>query len=154
MSEDPLVSVIIPHYNGTRILQNCLRSLEVTNYSNKEVLVVDNNSTDGSIALAKTKFPWIQVIKNEKNLGYAGGCNSGFKQSQGKYVLCLNNDAVVEPDLISKVVAECERDSATAACQPKVLSLNEPNMFDYAGAAGGLIDKFGYPFAKGRIFLP
>ncbi|MFQ5752157.1 MAG: glycosyltransferase family 2 protein [bacterium] len=153
MSEKPLVSIIIPHFNGKEILQACLISLEKTLYSNKEVILVDNGSSDGSVEIMQGRFPWLQIVRNKQNLGYAGGCNSGLLKARGKYVLLLNNDTVVDPHWLAKIVEVCEQDGKIAACQPKILSLKNQNMFDYAGAAGGLMDIFGFPFAKGRIFF-
>ncbi len=153
MSGKPLVSIIIPHFNGKEILQNCLASLEKTNYSNLQVILVDNGSTDGSVEYAQRESPWIQIKKNEKNLGYAGGCNSGLEKAQGKYILFLNNDTIVDTEWLAKIVEQCEGDANIAACQPKILSLKNRQLFDYAGAAGGLMDQYGFPFAKGRIFF-
>lgn len=151
--QEPLVSIIIPHFNGREILKNCLESLVRTRYAHKEIIVVDNASTDGSPEEAQRLFPKIQVLKNRKNLGYAGGCNSGLASAKGTYVVFLNNDTEVEPDWLVHLVAACKQDSAIAACQPKLLSLTDHSYFDYAGAAGGLLDIFGYPFARGRIFF-
>ncbi|MFQ5706990.1 MAG: glycosyltransferase family 2 protein [bacterium] len=153
MPREPLVSIIIPHHHGEEILTNCLESLEKTTYANKEVLLVDNGSTDGSVSSAQARFPWIRVVQNAENLGYAGGCNAGIAQARGTYFLFLNNDTEFEPDWLSLLVTCCERDAQIAACQPKILSLKDKRLFDYAGAAGGLLDRFGYPFARGRLFF-
>lgn len=152
MSE-PFVSIIIPHFNGREILHTCLKSLKRTAYSNKEVILVNNASTDDSAEGIEEVYEGIKVVNNERNLGYAGGCNSGLEYARGDYVLFLNNDTSFEPDWLAKMIEACEHDSQIAACQPKILSLSDPNTFDYAGAAGGLIDRFGYPFARGRIFF-
>ncbi|MFQ5771273.1 MAG: glycosyltransferase family 2 protein, partial [bacterium] len=110
MSEKPLVSIIIPHFNGKEILQACLISLEKTLYSNKEVILVDNGSSDGSVEIMQGRFPWLQIVRNKQNLGYAGGCNSGLLKARGKYFLFLNNDTVVDPDWLAKIVEACEQD--------------------------------------------
>ncbi|MCG8608259.1 glycosyltransferase family 2 protein [bacterium] len=153
MSEHPLVSIIIPHHRGKEILESCLRSIEETDYPSKEVLVIDNNSRDGSIEHALQLFPNTQVVRSKQNLGYAGGCNRGLLEARGEYVLFLNDDAVLHANMLAITIAACESDTRIAACQPKILSLNDKKRFDYAGAAGGLMDRFGYPFAKGRIFF-
>ncbi len=153
MTGKPLVSIIIPHFNGREILRNCLEAVEKTKYQNKEVIIVNNASTDGSMDDIHHSFPWALLVNNEKNLGYAGGCNSGLVSASGEYILFLNNDTVFEPDWLSVLVGVCEQDEKIAACQPKIRSLVNREMFDYAGAAGGLIDIFGYPFAKGRLFF-
>lgn len=149
----PLVSIVIPHHNGKEILFDCLSSLEKTDYPTREVIVVNNASTDGSVEKAQKKFPWICVVENQSNLGYAGGCNSGLEKAGGKYALFLNNDTVFGPDWLKIIVEVCEENEQIAACQPKILSLANRRQFDYSGAAGGLIDRFGYPFAKGRLFF-
>lgn len=153
MSDQPLVSIIIPHYNGKEILHNCLKSLEQTTYNNKEVILVDNGSTDGSVEYVRERFPWIEIVRNAENLGFAGGCNAGIRKAKGTYILLLNNDTEFEPDWLTILVAALEKDSKIAACQPKILSLCDKRIFDYAGAAGGLLDVFGYPFARGRLFF-
>lgn len=150
---DALVSIIIPHFNGREILHRCLKSLEETKYEKKEVILVNNASTDGSVENSQSSFSWIKVVYNERNLGYAGGCNSGLVEAAGKYILFLNNDTRVEPDWLAQLVEVCEQDETIAACQPKIRALDNEEDFDYAGAAGGLIDIFGYPFAKGRLFF-
>ncbi len=151
--QEPLVSIIIPHFNGREILKNCLESLARTKYSHKEIIVVDNASTDGSVEEAQRFFPEIHVVRNRENRGYAGGCNSGLARAKGRYVVFLNNDTEVDPGWLSRLVAACEQDETIAAVQPKLLSLTDRTFFDYAGAAGGFLDIFGYPFARGRIFF-
>jgi len=154
--QQPKVDIIIPHYNGWAILDGCLASLEKQTYQNICVSIVDNGSTDGSTQEAVKKYPWAQIISSEKNLGYAGGCNYGFSVTNGKYVVFLNNDTEHEPNWISTLVAHIEQDEKIAALQPKILSIQARNegkrVFDYAGAAGGLIDRLGYPYALGRVF--
>ena len=153
MAHKPLVSIIIPHFKGKEILNKCLQSLENTTYKNKEVILVDNGSTDGSVEFATNNFPWVQVEQNEKNLGYAGGCNAGIRRARGAYILLLNDDTELDSALLSQLVEACESDTEIAACQPKILSQQNNNKFDYAGGAGGLLDVFGYPFARGRLFF-
>lgn len=125
----------------------------MTVYQPREVLLIDNASSDGSVEIALKQFPWLQIIRNERNLGFAGGCNVGFQHANGKYILILNNDTKFEGDWLDRMVEVMESDERIAACQPKILSLKNPETFDYAGAAGGMIDIFGYPFARGRIFF-
>ncbi len=149
----PLVSIVIPHFNGEEILERCLTSLASTAYANKEIIVVDNGSRDGSAEAAARRHPEICVIRNSENLGYAGGCHSGLRQAHGSYVVFLNNDTEVEPQWLSLLVAAGESDPRIAACQPKLLSIYDKSKFDYAGAAGGEMDIFGYPFCRGRIFF-
>ena len=152
MESKPLVSIVIPHYQGREILRNCLQGVTKTDYPNYEVILVDNASRDNSTADIERDFPAVRVVRNTSNLGYAGGCNSGITVARGEYLLFLNNDTKMEPGWLAPLVDACEKDSQTAACQPKILSLSDPDKFDYAGAAGGLLDIFGYPFALGRLF--
>lgn len=148
---NPLVSIVIPHCGG-EVLETCLRSLQSTTLKDFEVILVDNSSSDDSVRKAKKTLPGVKVLRNEKNLGFAGGCNTGIRGSQGKYIVLLNNDVRVEPDWLGKLVEVVEADNHIGACQPKILSAKEKGKFDYAGGAGGLLDVFGYPFAYGRIF--
>lgn len=148
----PKVTVVIPHYNGENILRRCLKSLLATHFDGFKILIVDNGSQDNSIRMVKTEFPEVEVIESRKNLGYAGGCNLGIRSSDSKYVVLLNNDTTVEPDWLTLLIKMMEKDNRIAAVQPKILSIQHPEQFDYCGAAGGEIDIFGYPFARGRIF--
>lgn len=150
----PFVDVIIPNYNGEKIITACLRSLEHTNYQNYRVILVDDCSTDRSVEIIKNEFKNIVIVQNKKNLGFAGACNRGIKHSlndESKYVCLLNNDTVVDPNWLAALVETAEKGNAVAV-QSKIRSLKNKKQFDYAGAAGGLIDVFGYPFAFGRVF--
>ena len=89
------VSVIIPHWNGIEVLSDCLESLQKSTYTNLEIIVVDNASTDGSPDWVSLHYPNIKLIENNTNLGYAGGCNKGAKASTGDYLVFLNNDTIV-----------------------------------------------------------
>ncbi|MCF7823741.1 MAG: glycosyltransferase family 2 protein [Candidatus Marinimicrobia bacterium] len=148
----PKVTVIIPHWNGWDILKPCLSSLEASDYPNLEIIVVDNASSDDSVALLKREFPKVKCIENSENLGFAGGCNVGLKSVTSEYYLVLNNDTTHEPDWIGPLVAQMESDPKIAAVQPKIMSAQNPKVFDYAGGVGGLMDVLGFPFAMGRIF--
>jgi GT2 family glycosyltransferase len=154
VSDTPLVSVVIPHFNGPAILDRCLTALHATTYSALEILLVDNASHDGSAVAAAERFasPRLRLIRLAANRGFAGGCNAGVAEARGRYVALLNNDAVVSPRWLEPLVALAEADDRVAAVQPKVRSLDRPDHFDYAAAAGGLIDVLGIPFARGRIF--
>ncbi len=153
MEQPPLVSIIIPHYNGKAILYACLQGLEKTSYKNTEVVLVDNASSDDSLASLDRDFPLVKVLRLEGNRGYAGGCNAGLAAARGELILFLNNDTVFEGDWLDKLVEAICAEDEIAAVQPKLLALNQPEQFDYSGAAGGLIDIFGFAFARGRIFF-
>jgi hypothetical protein len=151
--EKPRVSIIIPHWRGQKILQRSLASLRKISYQPVDILLIDNGCEDGSIACAQKEFPEIRVISVERNLGFAGACNLGLRQVTGKYALLFNDDAEATPDFLEPLVAAMESDLQIAGCQPKILSLEFPEKFDYAGAAGGFLDLFGFPFCRGRIFM-
>lgn len=149
----PLVSIIIPHRRGEKILQRCLASLRRLSYQPVEILLVDNGCDDGSIAAAQKEFPEVRVIAAGRNLGFAGGCNLGLRHASGQYVLLFNDDAEATPTFLEPLVEMMASDPQIAACQPKIRSLEFPEKFDYAGAAGGFLDVFGFPFCRGRIFM-
>ena len=153
MNRKPLVSIIIPHHNGEALLRRCLQSIVNDPYEPREIIIVDNASSDSSIDAAAREFAGLRVLHPGKNLGYAGGCNFGMQQAKGDYFLLFNNDAVATPGWLPKLVAFAEAQADVAAVQPKIKSLSNKSSFDYAGAAGGEIDIFGYPFARGRIFF-
>ncbi len=147
------VSIIIPHYNGEDLLYNCIDSI-YKNISIKdfELIVVDNASTDDSINRIKSNFQNVEIISSNSNLGYSGGCNLGATHASGKYLLFLNNDTEHSSEWIEKLVHFLDSNSKIAAVQPKILNIHNKKLFDYAGGAGGFIDKFCFPFVQGRIF--
>ena len=150
---DTLVSIIIPHWNGIDILSECIDSLNNTEYSNFEIIVVDNYSSDESVKWLKVNHPKIKIIENDKNYGYAGGCNRGINNSKGDYIVFLNNDTIHKKDWLSNLVTFMNKRPDCAAVQPKILNYYERDKFDYAGGAGGHMDILCYPFARGRLFL-
>ncbi|MEC9106269.1 MAG: glycosyltransferase family 2 protein [Candidatus Neomarinimicrobiota bacterium] len=150
---DTLVSIIIPHWNGIDILSECIDSLNNTEYSNFEIIVVDNYSSDESVKWLKANHPKIKIIENDKNYGYAGGCNRGINNSKGDYIVFLNNDTIHKKDWLSNLVTFMNKRPDCAAVQPKILNYYERDKFDYAGGAGGHMDILCYPFARGRLFL-
>jgi GT2 family glycosyltransferase len=151
-SSSPRVSIIIPHLSGYEHLATCLEAVGATISDDVETVVVDNGSVDGSVEAARRRFPWIRVLRSERNLGFAGGCNLGIRETRSKYIVLLNDDTRVAPGWLEALLSEADHNSRLAACQPKLLSVQEQDRFDYSGAAGGLIDIFGYPFALGRVF--
>ncbi len=148
-----IISIIIPHWNGIDVLSECLESLKKSTYKDKEIIVVDNASSDGSQEWIKENHPDIILIENDQNYGYAGGCNRGVYTAKGDWLLFLNNDTIHEPDWLELLAKSVEGKDDVAAIQPKIINYYERKLFDYAGGAGGHIDLFCYPFAKGRIFL-
>ncbi len=117
-----------------------------------EVIVADNASTDDSIEVLKNEFPEVRIIQNNINGGFASGYNTALKQVEADYYILLNSDIEVTENWISPLIDLMEKDEQIAACQPKIRAYHAPEKFEYAGAAGGYLDKYGYPFCRGRIF--
>ncbi|MFN7690848.1 MAG: glycosyltransferase family 2 protein [Bacteroidota bacterium] len=147
------VAVVILNWNGIGHLKEFLPSV-VKNTSDElaEIVVVDNASTDESVAYLKTAYPRITTIINPQNGGFAKGYNDGLKFVEAKYYVLLNSDVEVTPGWIEPLYHKMESSSRIAACQPKVLDYKNKVCFEHAGAAGGYIDQFGYPFCRGRLF--
>ncbi len=148
----PQVAIVILNWNGRAFLSKFLPGVLQSSYPNKRLIVADNASTDDSISFLQQHFPQVEIISNEKNEGFAKGYNSALKKVNSDYYVLLNSDVEVAQNWIGPVIALMESDPKIAACQPKLLSYNQPSFFEYAGACGGWIDRFGYPFTRGRIF--
>jgi len=146
----PEVSIVIPHYRGPIVL-DCLESVYSHTQGAFEVIVVDDGG-DGSAQEAKTRFPQIRLISNPHNLGFAASCNRGMRAAEGRYFVLLNNDVEVTPGWLDALLAFAESHPRVGACQPKIRSFTDRARFDYAGAAGGLMDLLGYPYCLGRVF--
>jgi hypothetical protein len=152
LSHPPKVAVVILNWNGKKYLEQFLPSLLATTYANMEVIIADNGSTDSSVDFLKAYYPSLRLIRFEENFGFAKGYNEALKQVPADYYVLLNSDVEVEPGWLAPMVNLLEGDSTIAACQPKLLSWSNKKLFEYAGGAGGWLDQYGYPFAKGRIF--
>ncbi|MFC1484653.1 glycosyltransferase family 2 protein [Candidatus Neomarinimicrobiota bacterium] len=150
--DTPGFSVVIPNYNGLVYLRDCFNSLRKSNYPNLEIIMVDNGSTDESVTFVEQNYPEVMIIRSETNLSYSGGSNLGIQHATGEYVVLLNNDTEVTTGWLDPLLEEFQSNSQLAACQPKILSMSDHTMFEYAGAAGGFMDPLGYPFLRGRIF--
>lgn len=146
------VAVVILNYNGRTFLEKFLPNIVENSSDAAEVIVADNRSTDDSVDFMTKNFPNIKLILNEFNGGFATGYNIALRQVEADYYVLLNSDIEVTPHWIEPVIELMERDEKIAACQPKVLSYHDKTKFEYAGAAGGYIDKYGYPFCRGRMF--
>ncbi|HBV16535.1 glycosyltransferase family 2 protein [Chryseobacterium carnipullorum] len=145
------LAVVILNWNGKNWLEKFLQ--DVVRFSqNADIYVIDNLSTDDSIDFIERQFPTVKIIRNDKNYGFAGGYNEGLKEIKNKYYCLLNSDVEVTENWINPVMDLFEKDASIAAVQPKILSFNNKNYFEFAGAAGGLIDNLGYPYCRGRIF--
>lgn len=148
---NPKVNIIILNWNGKENTINCLEALKSTTYSNYEIIIVDNGSTDGSVQYFKENYSLIKLIENGKNLGFAEGNNVALrevlKREEIKYVSLLNNDTIVKPDWLEKLVNALEADEKIGACQPKILSLINPEMIDAVGIS---INRDGGAFQEGH----
>lgn len=148
----PKVAIVILNFNGRRHLQQFLPSVLASTYPNCEIIVADNASTDDSISFLKQHFPDVRLLQFKTNYGFAEGYNQALREVKAEYYVLLNSDVEVSPAWIEPIIDLMERDPAAAACQPKIKSYAEKNKFEYAGASGGWIDRFGYPFCRGRVF--
>lgn len=144
-------AVVILNWNGRAYLEKFLPSV-IQFSQGAEVIVADNNSTDDSLAFLTTHFPSVTIIRNSENGGYAKGYNDALQKVCTDFYVLLNSDVEVTANWLAPVLSIMQADPDVAACQPKILDYNNRGSFEYAGAAGGFIDKFGYPFCRGRIF--
>lgn len=144
------IAVIILNYNGEDYLRKFLPS--VIQYSNEaDIIVADNGSKDDSITVLQKEFPTVKTIIFKKNHGFAGGYNKAIDQVSHEYIVLLNSDVQVTENWLNPMLSYLEKNKEVAAAQPKILSYHEQSLFEYAGAAGGYIDKYGYPYCRGRI---
>ncbi len=146
-------AIVILNWNGEQFLREFLPELiRHSQLPGVEIIVADNNSTDGSVALLREKYSEIRVIKLEKNHGFAGGYNSALKRIKANYYLLLNSDIEVTENWLSPLITFMDNNKETAACSPVMLDFNRRDHYEYAGAAGGYIDRYGYTFCRGRVF--
>lgn len=148
----PTVAVVILNWNGRKFLEQFLPSLMRTSYPSVQIIVADNGSTDDSLDFLSRQYPQIVQQPLTSNEGFAKGYNTVLSQVQASYYVLLNSDVEVTPGWIEPVIKLMEEKPDIGACQPKVLSWYEKSKFEYAGGAGGWIDKYGYAFCRGRIF--
>lgn len=148
----PSVAVVILNWNGREFLKKFLPPLLASDYENLRIIVADNASTDGSVQFLREHFPEVRIIINPANEGFAKGYNSALRLVEADYYVLLNSDVLITPNWIAPVILLMESNEKIGACQPKILSYQQSNYFEYAGAAGGWIDGLGYPFCRGRIF--
>lgn len=149
----PLVSILVLNYNGKDFLKACFDSLLAGSYKEIEIVLVDNKSTDESVAFTQDNFKNVRILQTGSNSGYSRAYNLALKDAKGKYAILLNNDVEVAPDWLEPLVESAENDQSIGALQPKILSLIDEGYFEYAGASGGYMDKYGYPFLRGRVFF-
>lgn len=145
-------AVVILNFNGKRLLKQFLPSVIAHTVSEEFSLVVaDNGSTDDSVQFMESCYPDIPLIVLDKNYGFAEGYNKALQQIKSEYVVLLNSDVETTPGWLDVLINYLDSNSDVAAAQPKILSYNDSSSFEYAGASGGFIDMYGYPFCRGRI---
>ncbi|MFY7740456.1 MAG: glycosyltransferase family 2 protein [Flavobacterium sp.] len=145
------IAVVILNWNGVKLLEQFLPS--VISFSNEAMIyVADNASSDNSIQFVKDNYPTIKIIKNDGNYGFANGYNIALQQVEEEYYCLLNSDVEVTENWLTPILSIFESESDVAIIQPKILDFKSKEYFEYAGAAGGFIDKYGFPFCRGRIF--
>jgi GT2 family glycosyltransferase len=152
MNQVPKVAVVILNWNGIKYLKQFLPSVLTSVWPNLEIVMGDNASTDGSVEYVRTNYPGISIIENDKNYGFTGGYNKVLERVEADYFILLNSDVEVSAGWIKPVIDLMESDPLIAAAAPKIMSFAQKDHFEHAGAAGGFIDRFGYPFCQGRIF--
>jgi GT2 family glycosyltransferase len=145
------IAVVILNWNGAKLLHQFLPSI-VSFSDEATIYVADNASTDTSIEVLKSEFPSIKIIQNDGNYGFAKGYNVALQNVEEEYYALVNSDIEVTENWLAPILSLFENDKETAIIQPKLLDFKNKEKFEYAGAAGGFIDKYGYPFCRGRIF--
>lgn len=149
------VSVILVNWNGLHYLKKCLPTLTKSSYSNYEIIVTDNASSDGSTSYLTKYYPKVKIVRNKENLGFAGGNNEAMKEVTGEYILLLNNDTIVTKDLIKNLVERIEEDKSIGVVQAKILSMDNSKRLDSVGAFltnTGFLYHYGYYQYDKKIF--
>ena len=144
-------AVVILNWNGKKHLEKFLPSV-VVNSNDATIIVADNASTDDSVSFLKENYPAIEIILNTENYGFAGGYNEALQHVKSDYYVLLNSDVEVPENWLSPLVETLSSSEDIVACQPKILAYADKTKFEHAGAAGGFIDRYGFPFCRGRIF--
>ena len=145
------VAIVLLNWNGKSLLEKFLPQI-IENNEGAAIYIADNKSTDGSIEWVENNFSSVEIIQNNQNYGFAQGYNLALKEINAEYYVLINSDVEVTKSWLTSIISLMDKDKEIAACQPKILDYNKKNMFEYAGACGGLIDNLGYPFCRGRIF--
>lgn len=145
------IAVVILNWNGKALLEKFLPSV-IRHSTEAAIYVADNASTDDSVIFLKNNYPEVKLILNKENGGYAKGYNDALKTLDEDIYVLLNSDVEVTPGWLNPIIEVFKNDSEVAAAQPKILDFNRRDYFEYAGAAGGFIDKYAIPYCRGRIF--
>ncbi|HEY9170230.1 MAG TPA: glycosyltransferase family 2 protein [Lutibacter sp.] len=147
------IAIVILNWNGKHLLEKFLPSIvKYSNFNNVEIHVADNASTDDSVAFVNQTYPQIKIIQNHVNGGFAKGYNDALQHVDAAIYALVNSDIEVTDGWLNPIISTFEKELNTAIIQPKILDYKNKSKFEYAGAAGGFIDKYGYPFCRGRVF--
>ena len=145
-------AIVILNWNTRNFLELFLPNIIKHSSTDADIFVVDNASTDDSVNFIENYYPSVKIIRNSVNDGFAGGYNKALSQINTEYFVLINSDVEVTENWLSPMIELMDKKLEVGACQPKILSFNSKNFFEYAGGAGGYIDKYGYPFCRGRVF--
>ena len=145
------IAVVILNWNGKKLLEQFLPSV-VQNSPEATIYVADNNSSDDSISYISTHFPSVQIIKNDYNFGFAQGYNEALQSVDADIFALVNSDVEVTQNWLQPILETFKNEPNTAIVQPKILDYKRKDYFEYAGAGGGFIDQYGYPYCRGRVF--
>ena len=146
------LAVVILNYNGIKLIEKFLPSVIKFTPSKYNIYIIDNGSSDGSVEFIRSNFKRINIVELNKNYGYAKGYNIGLKKINDDILCLLNNDVEVTEKWTEEVMIQFKNEKETAVIQPKMKDSNKRDYFDYAGASGGFLDRYGYPYCNGRIF--
>ncbi len=153
MEQETETAVVILNWNGKSFLERFLpRLIECTQTPGVRIIVADNHSSDDSVEFMQRNYPQIGLIRNPENGGFAKGYNQALRQIKARFFVLLNSDIEVTPGWVEPVIEKMKADPQVAAAQPKIRSFHQKERFEYAGAAGGFLDAWGYPFCRGRLF--
>lgn len=151
--ENPLVTLAILNYNGKNYLEKYLPSMRESSILHRwKLLIIDNHSDDGSVDFVRENYPETDIIEVGENLGFTGGYNYGLKDVDTKYIAIVNSDIEATPEWMDPLIEALDSDATLGSVQPKIKSLRQKELFEYAGACGGFMDSLGYPYCRGRIF--
>jgi hypothetical protein len=152
MNTTKRTAVVILNWNGKKFLEQFLSGVVRNTADQARIIVADNASTDDSIDYLKTHHPEVEIIAMKENTGFTGGYNRALQLVDSEYLVLLNSDIEVTPGWLNPIIALMDREPTIGACQPKIRDYYRREKFEYAGAAGGYLDKLGYPYCRGRIF--
>ena len=144
------VTIVVPHFRA-EVLSECLESLFAHSELPIRVIVVDDGPDAPSIQEARRRFPQIEILRNDRNLGFCASCNRGLRAADSDYAVLLNDDTRVTAGWLAPLIDQLESDHSVGACQPKLLAATREGYFDYGGGSGGYIDRLGYTFCRGRV---